>query len=147
MKIAVKSPESAVCQRAAEHSSFQRFSFQHFSFTQIPLFPLNPHFPALRSGPLALSGASSRKQIPSSWAGCGQIAEAGGRASCGLGSFLVRCEGFWLIYQKNLTKGRWFGTGVRIFFLLGKFFSIRYASKTVGSREWRSVAAPQSAIG
>ena len=26
----------------------------------------NPHFPALRSGPLALSGASSRKQITSS---------------------------------------------------------------------------------
>ena len=28
--------------------------------------PANPHFPALRSGPLALSGASRTKQIPSS---------------------------------------------------------------------------------
>ena len=28
-----------------------------------PHFPRNPHFPALRSGPMALSGASSRKQI------------------------------------------------------------------------------------
>jgi hypothetical protein len=26
--------------------------------------PINPHFPALRSDPMALSGASSRKQIP-----------------------------------------------------------------------------------
>jgi hypothetical protein len=26
----------------------------------------NPHFPALRSDPMALSGASRRKQIPSS---------------------------------------------------------------------------------
>jgi len=71
MKTAVKSPESAVYRRAAEHSSFQRFSSQHlppamrvstssdspefviahvaFSFTQIPLFPRNPIFPA--SGP------------------------------------------------------------------------------------------------
>ena len=31
-----------------------------------PLSPRNPHFPALRSGPLALSGASRTKQIPSS---------------------------------------------------------------------------------
>ncbi|MDH4444399.1 MAG: twin-arginine translocation signal domain-containing protein [Akkermansiaceae bacterium] len=31
-----------------------------------PLFPRNPHFPALRSDPMALSGASRTKQIPSS---------------------------------------------------------------------------------
>jgi hypothetical protein len=31
-----------------------------------PLFPRNPLFPALRSGPMAGSGASRRKQIPSS---------------------------------------------------------------------------------
>jgi hypothetical protein len=30
-----------------------------------PLFPRTPHFPALRSDPMALSGASRRKQIPS----------------------------------------------------------------------------------
>jgi len=29
-----------------------------------PYFPRNPHFPALRSDSMALSGASSRKQIP-----------------------------------------------------------------------------------
>jgi hypothetical protein len=66
MKTAVESPDPARSRRLAEHSSFQRFSFQHFSFTQIPLFPRNPHFPALRSVPMALSGASRRKQIPSS---------------------------------------------------------------------------------
>jgi len=149
MKIAVKSPESAVCQRAAEHSSFQRFSFQHFSFTQIPLFPRNPHFPALRSGPLALSGASSRKQIPSSWAGCGQIAEAGGRASCGLGIFLVRCEGFWLIYQKNLTKGRWCGTGVRVFFFVRKIFfnPLRLENSRFEGVEERRCAPERDRIG
>ena len=65
MKTAVESPDPARSRRLAEHSSFQRFSFQHFSFTQIPLFPRNPHFPALRSVPMALSGASRRKQIPS----------------------------------------------------------------------------------
>ncbi len=31
-----------------------------------PLFPRTPLFPALRSDPMALSGASRRKQIPSS---------------------------------------------------------------------------------
>jgi hypothetical protein len=34
-----------------------------------PLFPRNPHFPALRSGSLALSEASRIKQIPSSQRG------------------------------------------------------------------------------
>ena len=66
MKTVVKSPNLARFWRSTEHSSFQRFSFQHFSFTQIPLFPRNPHFPALRSDPMALSKASRRKQIPSS---------------------------------------------------------------------------------
>ena len=60
MKTAVKSPESAVYRRAAEHSFFQRFSFQHFSVTQIPLFP------ALRSGQWLSQRPSSQKQIPSS---------------------------------------------------------------------------------
>ena len=49
MKTAENPPNSAKHRRPAEHSSFQRFSFQHFSFTQIPLFPRNPLFPA--SGP------------------------------------------------------------------------------------------------
>jgi len=31
-----------------------------------PLFPRNPLFPALRSSPTAVSGASRQKQIPSS---------------------------------------------------------------------------------
>jgi hypothetical protein len=50
MKTAVKSPNPARFWRPAEHSSFQSFSFQHFSSTQIPLFPRNPLFPRLRSG-------------------------------------------------------------------------------------------------
>jgi len=66
MKTAVKSPASASSWRQAGYSSFQRFSFQHFSSTRSPLFPRNPHFPALRSVSLALSEASRRKQIPSS---------------------------------------------------------------------------------
>ena len=71
MKTAENPPEIAKSRRPAEYSSFdfvqavccfaglvgvryrslcvQRFSFQHFSFTQIPLFPRNPLFPA--SGP------------------------------------------------------------------------------------------------
>jgi len=39
---------------------------QRFSFTQSPLFPRNPHVPVLRSGPPAVSGASRKKQFPSS---------------------------------------------------------------------------------
>jgi hypothetical protein len=68
MENAVKSPESAVYRRelgifltetplAAAPKHFFR-----------PLFPRNPHFPALRSVSLALSEASRRKQIPSSQA-------------------------------------------------------------------------------
>jgi hypothetical protein len=34
-----------------------------------PLFPRNPHFPVRRSGPMALSGASRRKQSPAMSAG------------------------------------------------------------------------------
>jgi hypothetical protein len=48
MKTAVKSPNPAKSRRPAEHSSFQRFSFQHFSSTQIP--PFSPASgPATRS--------------------------------------------------------------------------------------------------
>jgi hypothetical protein len=60
MNIPLKSPFSAQSRRSTEPSPFQRFSFQHFSFTQSPLFP------ALRSGLKAVSGASRQKQIPSS---------------------------------------------------------------------------------
>ena len=66
MKIAVTSPDYANFRRGAEQSSFQNFSFQRFSFTPIPLFPRNPHFPARWSDPMALSGASRTKQTPSS---------------------------------------------------------------------------------
>jgi hypothetical protein len=60
MKTAVNSPHSADYRRFAGPSSFQPFSFQHFNFTK------PPRFPALRSGPMAVSGASRRKQFPSS---------------------------------------------------------------------------------
>ena len=53
MEIAVNSPDSAKSRRPAEHSSFQRFSFQHFSSTQTPPFPRNPFFPAF--GPVTSS--------------------------------------------------------------------------------------------
>jgi hypothetical protein len=64
MKTAVNPPDFASFRCGAEHSSFQNFSFQRFSFTQTPLFPRNPSFPVLRSGPTAVSGASRQKQIP-----------------------------------------------------------------------------------
>ena len=59
-------PNPATSRPSAEHSSFQGFSFQRFSFSRSPLSPRNPHFPALRSAPTAVSGASRQKQIPSS---------------------------------------------------------------------------------
>jgi len=64
MKTAVNPSDTAKSRRPAEHSSFQRFSFQHFSFTQIPLFPRNPLFPALRSGHRLFQRPSPQKQIP-----------------------------------------------------------------------------------
>jgi hypothetical protein len=63
MKTAVKSPESAVYRRAAEHSSFQRFSFQHFSFAQIPLFPRNPLFPASGLATGSLNGLNPKSKF------------------------------------------------------------------------------------
>jgi hypothetical protein len=53
MKTAAISPDPAKFQRSAEHSTFQRFNFQHFSSNQAPLFPRNPLFPA--SGPATSS--------------------------------------------------------------------------------------------
>ena len=57
--------------QAREHAASDfllkgRCVISHNSFHQPPNHHHNPHFPALRSGPLALSGASRRKQIPSS---------------------------------------------------------------------------------
>jgi len=45
MEIAVKSPTSAQFRRAAEHSSFQNFSFQHFSISALPIIPFFPATP------------------------------------------------------------------------------------------------------
>jgi hypothetical protein len=44
---------SLFCQIPASSGAFflSAFSFQHFSSTQTPLFPRNPHFPALQSTP------------------------------------------------------------------------------------------------
>jgi hypothetical protein len=41
MECAVKPPDPARFRPTAEHSCLQRFSFQHFSFTQIPLSPIS----------------------------------------------------------------------------------------------------------
>ena len=61
----MNSHDPARSRRAAEHSSFQSFSFQHFSSTQIPPFPRNPHFPALPSDHRLFQRPSPKKQIPS----------------------------------------------------------------------------------
>ena len=63
MEIAVNSPDSAKSRRPAEHSSFQRFSFQHFSFTQIPLFPRNPLFPASGLATGSLNGLNPKSKF------------------------------------------------------------------------------------
>jgi predicted outer membrane repeat protein len=66
MKTAVKSPESS------DYRCGLRLFLTETPLPEAPkhlfrpLFPRNPHFPALRSVPMALSGASRRKQIPSS---------------------------------------------------------------------------------
>ena len=49
--------------RAAEHSSFQRFSFQPFSSTQIPLFPRNPLFPASGLATGSLNGLNPKSKF------------------------------------------------------------------------------------
>ncbi len=88
MKTAVKSPESAVHRRGlgiflteTPPTDTRRHLFRPL-FPRNPHFPAlrsvpmalsgdsrrnNPHFPALRSVPMALSGDSRRKQIPSSY--------------------------------------------------------------------------------
>jgi hypothetical protein len=65
MKTAVKSSESAVYRRGlgiflieTPLTAAQKHLFR-------PLFPRNPHFPALRSDPMAVSKTSRKKQIPS----------------------------------------------------------------------------------
>jgi len=64
---------SAINEFCRETSEFRHlpafygvFSLSAFQFYPIPLFPRNPHFPALRSSPTAVSGATCQKQIPSS---------------------------------------------------------------------------------
>ncbi len=42
-------------------------AFHYFSFTQTPLFPRNPHFPALRSSHELSQRPSPLKQFPSNW--------------------------------------------------------------------------------
>jgi hypothetical protein len=64
MKTAVISPDSAKSRHPTNRSLFQRFSFQHFNVTQAAHQP-QAHIPALRSGSMALSGGSRRKQISS----------------------------------------------------------------------------------
>ena len=71
MKTAVKSPNPAKSRRPAEHSSFQRFSFQHFSFTQIPLSPATPISP-----PSSLRRGYDRQAGPIHWLFQGPPAES-----------------------------------------------------------------------
>ncbi|MGL4399497.1 MAG: hypothetical protein ACRCXD_06490, partial [Luteolibacter sp.] len=66
MKTAVKSPESAVYRRGLGIFLTNTPPTDTPKHLFRPLFPRNPHFPALRPDPLALSGASRRKQTPSS---------------------------------------------------------------------------------
>ena len=63
MKTAVIPPYTARFRRSAEHSSFQRFSFQHLSFTQIPLFPRNPLFPASGPATRSLNGLHTKSKF------------------------------------------------------------------------------------
>jgi hypothetical protein len=77
MKTAVKSPESAVSRRGlgifltetprTDTPTCPPKPRRRRKHLFRPLFPRNPHFPALRCGPLALSGASRTKQITSSY--------------------------------------------------------------------------------
>jgi hypothetical protein len=64
MKTAVKSPEQAVYRRGLGIFLTETPSTDRPKHLFRPLFPRNPHFPALRSDSMALSGASRQKQIP-----------------------------------------------------------------------------------
>ena len=66
MKTAVKSPESAVYRRGLGIFLTETPPPDAPKHLFRPLFPHNPHFPARWSDPMALSGASRRKQITSS---------------------------------------------------------------------------------
>jgi hypothetical protein len=59
----INSHAPARSRRAAEHSSFQRFSFQPFSSTQIPLFPRNPLFPASGLATGSLNGLNPKSKF------------------------------------------------------------------------------------
>ena len=54
--------------RALAPSLDQQFSKEEaIEWFEVNYPKINPHFPALRSGPTAAPGASLQKQIPSSW--------------------------------------------------------------------------------
>ena len=66
MKIAVHPSDAGKSRRPAEHSSFQRFSFQHFSFNLIPLIPLfprNPLFPPSGLATGSLNGLHPKSKL------------------------------------------------------------------------------------
>lgn len=58
MKTAVIPPDTVRFRRSAEHSSFQRFSF-----TQIPLFPRNPLFPACGPATRSFNGLHPKNKF------------------------------------------------------------------------------------
>jgi hypothetical protein len=66
MKTAVNSPESAVYRRGLGIFLTETPLTAAPKHLFGPLFPRNPHFPALWSDPMAVSKTSRRKQIPSS---------------------------------------------------------------------------------
>jgi hypothetical protein len=66
MKTAVKSSESAVYRRGLGIFLIETPLTAAPKHLFRPLFPRNPHFPALRSVPMAVSEGSRQKQIPSS---------------------------------------------------------------------------------
>jgi hypothetical protein len=65
MKTAVKSSESAVYRRGLGIFLIETPLTAAPKHLFRPLFPRNPHFPALRSVPMAVSEGSRQKQIPS----------------------------------------------------------------------------------
>ena len=66
MKTVVKSPESAVYRPTPEVSSPKHRPPTDRNTSFVPLFPRNPHFPALRSVQWLFQRPSPQKQIPSS---------------------------------------------------------------------------------
>ena len=66
MNFPPKSPNLAKSRRGLELSITETSPIDAPKHLFRPLLPRNPHFPALRSGPTAVSGASRQKQIPSS---------------------------------------------------------------------------------